>query len=717
MVNALIFATLLKNRMAILTKIRNRSGIAIGFVGLALVLFLVSDALSSGNSIFNAQSTNVGSVDGDGISYKQLELEIAKQEENYKERNQGQPIDDNTKNQIREQSWNVLVQEAIMTKEYSDIGLTITNDELTDLFIGDNIHPQVVQSFTDPKTGSFDKNVVIQNLKQINEKGDEKTKKQLRAFEDFLYQDGLNKKYSSLVKKGAYTTNLEAKKLYEGRTRTAELNYVVMPYFSVADSTIKTEESDLKSFFSKNQNKYKEKENSRKIDFVAFNFAPSKEDTFEIQKWVGEQATMFAQAKNDTMYVDANSEVRFDVTPRSRKDFPEEVVGRLFSDSVGSVIGPLFKDNKYQFYKVSGVKNDTTVYMRASHILFKVEGNTAQDTLNSKAKAEEILAQIKGGSDFGIMASQYGTDGTKDKGGDLGWFQDGQMVPEFNKACKEGKKGDLSIVKTQFGWHIVKVTENKSSKLVTAGILERTFKASDKTVGLALNEAGQFAVNSRKVADFEANANERKLQINTAEFVRENDNFLPGYTDAREAVKWAFNADLNDVSDVITIGDKHLVIVVKAIREKGKANFESSKGRVEADFRKEKKAEQLIAKMKEATDGGANNLDALSKKLNLAITPVGNQSFEGTSLAYVGQELTFVGAALGTAPNKFVSAFKGDGGIYAYQVNKFAEAPAITDYNPYKAELKQPLTQKFEYGFMETLREIHKLEDTRYKFY
>jgi peptidyl-prolyl cis-trans isomerase D len=102
MVNALIFATLLKNRMAILTKIRNRSGIAIGFVGLALVLFLVSDALSSGNSIFNAQSTNVGSVDGDGISYKQLELEIAKQEENYKERNQGQPIDDNTKNQIRE---------------------------------------------------------------------------------------------------------------------------------------------------------------------------------------------------------------------------------------------------------------------------------------------------------------------------------------------------------------------------------------------------------------------------------------------------------------------------------------------------------------------------------------------------------------------------------------------------------------------------------------
>lgn len=703
--------------MAILTKIRNRSGIAIGFVGLALVLFLVSDALSSGNSIFNTQSTNVGSIDGDGISYKQLEMEIAKQEENFKERNQGQPLDDNTKNQIREQSWNVLVQEALMTKEYSDLGLSMTNDELTDLFVGDNIHPQVKQSFTDPKTGSFDKNVVIQNLKQINEKGDEKTKKQLRAFEDFLYQDGLNKKYSSLVKKGVYTTNVEAKKLYEGRTKTAELNYVVLPYFSIADSTIKAEESDLKSYFNKNQNKYKEKENSRKIDFVAFNFAPSKEDTAEIQKWVGEQASLFAQSKNDTQFVDANSEVKFDITPRSRKDYPEEIVGKLFNDTVGSVIGPLFKDNKYQFYKVSGIKNDTTVFMRASHILFKVEAPTAQDTLNSKIKAEEVLAEIKKGGDFAVLAAQYGTDGTKDKGGDLGWFQDGQMVPEFNKFCKAGNKGDLGIVKTQFGWHIVKITENKSSKLVTAGLLERTFKASDKTVGLALNEASQFAASSRNVSDFEANAKERKLQINTAEYIRESDNFIPGYTDAREAVKWAFNADVNEVSEVITIGDKHLVIVVKAIREKGKSNFESAKARVEADFRKEKKAEQLLAKMKEAVDGGANTLDALSKKLNLTITPVGNQSFENTNLAYVGQELSFVGAALGTAPNKFVSSFKGDGGVYAYQVNKFTPAPVISDYKPYKAELKQPLSQKVEYGFMEVLREIHKLEDTRYKFY
>ncbi|MBJ7429583.1 MAG: SurA N-terminal domain-containing protein, partial [Bacteroidia bacterium] len=286
--------------MAILTKIRNRSGIAIGFVGLALVLFLVSDALSGSNSFLNATSNDVGTIDGDAITYKQFEMEVAKQEEMFKERSQGQPIDDNTKNQIREQAWNIIIQKNLMGKEYLDLGLTVSNEELQDLFVGDNIHPQVKQSFTDPKTGSFDKNVVIQNLKQIIEKGDEKTKKQLRDFEDYLLQDGLNKKYASLIKKGTYTTNVEAKKLYEARTRTAELNYVVIPFNSVADSTIKAEEGDLKSYFNKNQNKYKEKENSRKIDFIVYDFAPSKEDSAEIQKWVGQQLVGFAQAANDT---------------------------------------------------------------------------------------------------------------------------------------------------------------------------------------------------------------------------------------------------------------------------------------------------------------------------------------------------------------------------------------------------------------------------------
>ena len=156
---------------------------------------------------------------------------------------------------------------------------------------------------------------------------------------------------------------------------------------------------------------------------------------------------------------------------------------------------------------------------------------------------------------------------------------------------------------------------------------------------------------------------------------------------------------------------------LESARKEAEKVIIEAKGKAENDYRKEKKAEQLLAKMKEAVDGGAITLDALSKKLNLSVTPVGSQNFENTGIAYVGQDNAFVGAVLGSAPNKFVSSFKGDGGIYAYQVNKFTEAPAITDYSSFKAELKQPLSQKVEYGYMETLKDIHNVTDLRYKFY
>jgi peptidyl-prolyl cis-trans isomerase D len=397
-----------------------------------------------------------------------------------KERNPNQPIDDNTRNQLRDQVWSQLLQDNLMAKEYKELGIAVSNEELEDMIYGDNINSNIIQSFTDPKTGAFDKNNVKRYLKQLADNGDEKGKKQWKQYEDFLVQDAITRKYTNLIKKGTYVTSLEAKNLYTNRTRTAELNLVALPYNQIADSTIKADDSDLKSYFRSNQNKYKERENSRKLEFVVWDFAPTSDDSAVVRKWANEQVEQFKLAKNDTAYVDNNGDAKFDPTAKPRGSYPEEVVGRLFSDSVGTVIGPIFKDGKYKIFKISGVKEDTVYYMHASHILFKVDGPTAEDTLKSKVKAEEVLRNLKNGADFGVTASTFGTDGTKDRGGDLGWFAEGQMVPEFNKAVKEGVKGDLKLVKTQFGWHIIKITDNKSKKLVCAGVLERAIEPSEQ---------------------------------------------------------------------------------------------------------------------------------------------------------------------------------------------------------------------------------------------
>lgn len=702
--------------MSILEKIRNRSGLAIVVVGGALALFVISDALQNNSRIFGgSQSNSVGSVDGEEIGIKTFEAKVAQNTE--LTRQQMGPdgkMDQNTVDMVREQTWSQVVMEGVMAGEYEDLGIQVTDEELSDMFIGENIHPQVKQAFTNPQTGAFDKNLAISNLKQINEKGDADAKKRLHDFEEYLIKDGLNKKYYSLIRKGVYATSLEAKNLYQNRSRTVDADAVALSYFTIADSTIAAEEGDLKAYMNKNIKKYADKENSRKLEFVMFDAVASKEDTAATLKWVNDQMTQFATASNDTLYVDANSETKFDPTAKPRNAYPADVADRLFRDSVGSIIGPVFADGRYNIYKVIGVKQDSVFQMRASHILFKIENG---DTAAAVKKANEVMAQIRGGADFGAMAAQYGTDGTKQTGGDLGWFSEGGMVKEFNDAVLAGKKGDLRIVKTQFGIHIVKITEDKTKKLVCAGVLSRSIAPSETTSSTAYNAASQFVASSSDAEAFEKAVADNKLIKRTAEFVRENDKQVGGIMEAREIVRWAYNAKKGDVSEVFSVGDKFIVAVLTTIREKDKADFESVKARVEADYRKEKKAEQLMEKAKTAL-AGATNVQDVANKLQLAVTPLVGQNFENPNVPYLGPDYTMVGTLFGSkADGKLQGPLKGDNAVYVFAVKKFTEAPQMNDYSTYKSEYQNQLSQRIEYSTFETLKELKKVEDNRYRFY
>lgn len=706
--------------MAILTKIRNRSGLAIGAVGLALGLFVVSDALNSNSALFSSgnRSNDVGEIDGESIGIKQFEEKLEINTANFKKRTQQENLDEATRGQVRETTWNQFLNDYMLLKEYKDLGIEMSEEELADIIYGSNIHPQIKQSFTDPATNTFDVNNVKRYLKQMSEGTDEATKLQWKEFEDYLVTETLQKKYSTLLKKGVYATTFEAKSTYYAREKSAELNFVALAYTTIADSTIAAEEGELKSYFKKNMDKYKERENSRKLEFVVWDFAATSQDSADIQKWANDQVEQFRASDNDTAYVDLNGDTKFDPTAKPRSLFPAEIQDRLFNDSVGSVIGPIFKDGKYQIYKISGIKMDTAFTMRASHILIKVDGPTMADTLIAKKKANDILNRVKNGESFEVLAGQFGTDGTKDKGGDLGWFPEGQMVKEFNDAVKRGKKGDQFVLKTQFGFHVIKITEDKTKKQVCAGILERVIEPSEKTSSIAYNEASQFAATSQNAEDFNKNCEEKKITKRIAEFVRETDNFLPGFSEAREAVRWAFNAKVGAVSEVMTIGnDKYAIATLTLIREKGKANFESSKERVTNDYRKDKKAEQLLDKLKIAMEG-ASNLDAVSRKMNQSVTPVASQTFENASVPYVGYDVSFAGIVAGTTSlNKLIGPVKGDAAVYAFQISKITPPAEIKDFSTQKNELMNALQQKLEYGYFEVVKELRNVKDKRYMFY
>ena len=132
---------------------------------------------------------------------------------------------------------------------------------------------------------------------------------------------------------------------------------------------------------------------------------------------------------------------------------------------IAKVIKPLLLEQNLQkvFEESTVDESDENAerQIKASHILFKLDSNTSKK--DTEIAANEVLKQIKDGTDFAEMATKYGTDATKDVGGDLGWFSKGSMVPEFEEAVFALKPSELrdELVETQFGYHIVKVEDER----------------------------------------------------------------------------------------------------------------------------------------------------------------------------------------------------------------------------------------------------------------
>ena len=158
--------------MATLEKIRNRAGVLIAAViGLALLSFVLSDMLHSGNSFFRGNQNEIAEVAGTSIQFQLYQAKVDKLTENAKRNSGGQEIDEQTMESIKDQTWEQLIRENVMASEYEELGITCSEDELLDMVQGNNIHPQVQQIpiFKDQTTGQFNRALVVQFLKNLDQ--------------------------------------------------------------------------------------------------------------------------------------------------------------------------------------------------------------------------------------------------------------------------------------------------------------------------------------------------------------------------------------------------------------------------------------------------------------------------------------------------------------------------------------------------------------------
>ncbi|RIJ37681.1 peptidylprolyl isomerase [Pontibacter oryzae] len=701
--------------MALINKIREKSGWAVGAIAIGLGVFVVGGDLLGPNSRLLGNDANiVGEIAGEEIDYQEFDNVLQQVKADYENR-VGRAANEGELAMLREQAWNQLIFKIALQKEYDRLGLEVTDEELADMVQGNNIHPAVMQAFTNPQTGEFDRAQVVQYLQNLDQTG---TRDMWVNFEQSIASDRLQSKYANLLSKTVYVTAAEAKNYYQAQNTAASMKVLYVPYFTVSDSAVEVTDAQLKDYYERNKELYKV-EAGRTIEFVTIPVTASKEDSTYYNQEIATITQQFASAPNDSAFVNANSDQPFDGTYRMPGELPEELRKQLPLQE-GKIYGPYTSNGSVALFKVLDAKDAEKSAAKASHILIRPEGDTPEAKDAAKTKAQDVLNQIKGGADFAQMAVQYGTDGTASRGGDLGWFPEGQMVPAFDKAIFGFSGTGLlpNLIETEYGYHIVKVTEPKTKSSYKVASLVRAIEPSETTRDAAYAVADELAGTSGSTEEFRENiAKNKALVKEESSNIGKNQVLVNNLSNARELVRWTYAKDteVGDVSPVYEINDQFVVATLTGKREKGYAEIKDIKDELTAAVRSEVKAEQIIAKLK----GQKGSLDQIAAAYgpDAMVKTADNVTFASAAIPGLGVEPVAVGKAFGLKPGARTAPFQGEGGVLIVELSNLTPAPEINDFSNVKEQLRLTRAGRAESNAFEAIKEKADIKDNRVRFF
>jgi peptidyl-prolyl cis-trans isomerase D len=710
--------------MALINKIRERSGIAVAVIAIALLLFIVGGDFLSGNSgksLFGGD-TSVGEIAGTTIDQKEFALLVDNQRARF-EQQSGRSATEQDLNQIKDQVWEQLIFENAYKSEFEKLGISVSEDELREMVQGPkNIHAYVRQQFSD-QAGNFD---AARHREFINAAANntlpEAQKVVWDNFKRDLIQYRLREKYQNILNATTYVTQNEAKKEYVAQTEKIDARYLFVPFYSIADSTIKVSDSQISDYYTSHKDEFTGFD-SRSLDYVLLQVTPTKEDSAALNTDIRNLAKGLASATNPQGYASQNSDIR---TPylKSPSELSEDLKSVLGSSIVGSIVGPFKEGNTYSIHKYEGVTTDSLYTTRASHILIRAD-KSAPDSVKAtaRAQAEVLLAQAKSGSDFSILAKQNSQDGSAQNGGDLGTFQNnGSMVKPFESAVFSfsGTGVIPRVVESDFGYHIINVTQAKSNVKYKLATVSKLLQASEATQNEIYQKAETLRAKVGDLKEFQAEVKkDGKLALLSAENITPTSTSINTISNAKEIVNWAFNSKtgVNNVSDrVFSLGDSYVVAALKSATDKDSPKAEDFKKEISLKIQNDGKAEKIIAKIGNAS-GALENI-AQKYGAGALVESVTDINFFSGVLNSAGVDPIALGVAFGQKAGKRSKLFKGENGVFVIETTRKAAAPEIADYTPYKIQVQQRVAG-YGAGFIaeQALRDNAKIVDNRAKVF
>lgn len=701
--------------MATLEKIRSKAGLLIGVIAFALFAFIVGDFLKSPKG-GNQSQRLIAKINGEKINIDDYQAKVNELTEVYKINTGKNSLDEATSDQVYTQVWDGLLRDYIMGEEYSELGLAVSKNELDDRILGKNTDPIIRQMFSDPNTGQFNKAMVINYLKNIMQEDGSPRKIHWLFYENVIKQNRLNTKYNNLIAKGLFVTPKEAALDLKGLTSKKSIEFFGKPYSSINDSLIKVSTGDIKKFYEKNIERFKQEE-SRKIEYISFPILASSEDYANAEKWMGE-------SKNELEKLSAQNEVRNYVKLNSDNPWVENYMTKdevetrykefAFDSAVGKVYGPYLDGDTYKMVKLVSreMRSDS---VKASHILIG-----GDDVAAANALADSLFEVVKANPrSFAKVAEEYSTDqGSASQGGNLDWFKEGAMVKPFSDACFNGAKGDIVKVVSQFGIHIIQIVEKgKTIEKVQLASVTRKVEPSTDTYRQVYAQASKFLGTNNDYDKFEAGiAADKNIVKRIGANLKKNDKTVNNLTKARSLVKWAYGADVGQISDIIEVDDQFVIAALTQVSDQGYQPMSAVEPIIKAELIKDKKAMMIIAQINEKRSD-SQTLSSLAQKMNESVKNADGIDFQAYQVNGAGVEPALVGAVSFAKKDVISEAVKGNNGVYVFKV----VAEQAPENVPTAKQLAQTKTGSYQYRInyqaFAALKDNADIEDLRYKFY
>ena len=692
--------------MSIIQNIRDKGAwIIFTIIVIALIAFVLQDGIGKQG---NTTVTDLGTVNGVSINKISFEEKLEIQVQNYA----SQGI---KREQLIGFLWNQEVDRLLYVNEQEKLGITVGNKEITDVLFG--TESPFKQEFTDPNTGEFKVNDAKQAIAQVKKSKNQEQINQIeKLYIEPSIENRLRNKYQALIVKGLQLPSWMVQKQYNELNSIANIEIVGVPYASISDSTIKVTDDEVATYIKENAAAFQVEEASKSINFVGFSAAPTSADSMGVLNSITALKADFQAAPDAAVFLNkAGSDLPFYNSFISGKSIQIPNKEAILAAGVGNTYGPYVDGKNYTIAKVIGVKQwPDSASVR--HILIATAGQNGQlvrDDSTAKKLIDSIKSAIAGGVSFDEMVLKYSDDaGSKEKGGKYEMFPQAQMVGPFNDFSFDNAVGSKGVVKTDFGYHYIEVLkQTPRSPAYKIAYLSKAILPSSETIGVASAAAAAFASASKDLKSFNQEAVKLNKQIFPASGIKSMDYEIPGIGESRTLVRWAYENDMNSVSEPTEVGDSYFVAIISGEEKVGLSSVASAKPQVEGIIRDQKKATQIKQSFK------GNTMEAIATGAKTTIQTADSINFNYSLIPGIGNEPKLVGAAFNKAfLNKPSPPIAGNAGVFVINVKSQGAKAAAQDLASFESDLLNR-TRSVIYRTNIGLKKVAKIKDNRMMVY